>query len=168
MKFTILTIFKRTDQGPRVHSRVVCSLSFSIPSLTSHRDTRGRKARGPQGSRAEGGPRTETPPAGALGAQSGPQDDQPEVPPRQQLGWPQVQARCPCRCCLPLLCPSSPPQQPCSHQAWVLFFSVSTKAIYEVPSPQTWGFCAGLKEGLHFRNSQPTLPSWRRQPTRLR
>lgn len=35
------------------------------------------------------------------------------------------------------------------------------------PSEQTWGFCAALKEGLHFRNSKPTLSPRGGQQTSL-
>lgn len=62
-------------------------------------------------------------------------DHQPEVPTMEHLGWAQVQARHPA--VPPASAAGASPKQPYSHQAPVWVFSISTKAIYQVPSPQT-------------------------------
>lgn len=49
----------------------------------------------------------------------------------------------------------------------VLGFFHPYKGELSGPSEQTWGFCAALKEGLHFRNSKPTLSPRGGQQTSL-
>lgn len=70
-----------------------------------------------------------------------------------------------CRRCTPSLQPE-PPQTALLRPGSVFGFFHQHKGNLSGPSPQTWGFCAGLKEGLHFRNSKPTLSPGGGQQTR--